>query len=65
MASEVAHTVVGRFVAKVPGLPSVIAIGETAEQAQMRAAVVALRVKVFGADDPKPAAKALRCVGDC
>jgi len=47
MAIEVA----GRFVAKVPGSPGVIAIGETAVQAQMRAAVVALRAKVFGADD--------------
>jgi hypothetical protein len=46
-----AMKVAGRFVAKVPGLPGVIAIGETVVQAQMRAAVVALRAKVFGADD--------------
>jgi hypothetical protein len=58
MAIEVA----GRFVAKVPGLPGVIAIGETAVQAQMRAAVVALRVQVFGVDgvDDRAAARQWR-----
>jgi hypothetical protein len=53
MASEVAHTVAGRFVAKVPGSPGVIAVGETAVQAQMRAAIVSLRAKVFQADEAK------------
>src|SRR5262249_33983249 len=38
-----------RFVAEVPELPGVIAYGETPAQAQMRAAVTALRV-VRGAD---------------
>jgi hypothetical protein len=38
-----------RFVAEVPELPGVIAYGETPAQAQMRAAVTALRV-VGGAD---------------
>jgi hypothetical protein len=46
-----AHKFADRFVAKVPGLPGVIAIGETAEHAQMRAAVVALRAKVFRVDE--------------
>jgi hypothetical protein len=50
MAIEVASKVAGRFVAKLPGSPGVIAIGETAVQAQMRAAVVALRAQVFRAD---------------
>jgi hypothetical protein len=53
MASEVAHTVASRFVANVPGSPGVIAVGETAVQAQMRAAVVSLWAKVFQADDAK------------
>jgi len=48
MASKVVRGGAGpRFVAEVPGLPGVIAIGETAWQAQMRAAVVALRAIVF------------------
>lgn len=51
MAIEVGPRISGRFVAKVPGQPDVIAIGEMVEQAQMRTAVVALRVKVFAADD--------------
>jgi len=53
MASKVVREGAGpRFVAEVPGLPGVIAIGETAWQAQMRAAVVALRAIVFdGASD--------------
>jgi hypothetical protein len=53
MASEVVREGGGsRFVAEMPELPGVIAIGETAWQAQMRAAVVALRAIVFdGADD--------------
>ena len=53
MASKVVREGAGpRFVAKVPGLPGVVAIGETAWQAQMRAAVVALRAIVFdGASD--------------
>jgi hypothetical protein len=53
MASKVVREGAGpRFVAEVPGLPGVVAIGETARQAQMRAAVVALRAIVFdGASD--------------
>jgi hypothetical protein len=48
MASKVVRGGAGpRFVAEVPGLPGVVAIGETARQAQMRAAVVALRAIVF------------------
>jgi hypothetical protein len=54
MASEVVRKVAGRrFAAEAPGLPGVMAYGETAAQAQMRAAVVALRVTVLqesGAD---------------
>lgn len=54
MASEIVRKVAGRrFVADVPKLPGVIAYGETAAQAQMRAAVTALRVVVLresGAD---------------
>jgi hypothetical protein len=47
MAGKVVREAAGpRFVAEVPGLPGVIAIGETAWQAQMRAAVVALRAIV-------------------
>jgi hypothetical protein len=53
MASEVVREGGGsRFVAEMPELPGVIAIGETAWQAQMRAAVVALRAIVLdGAGD--------------
>jgi len=51
MANELAREVAGRrFAAEAPGLSGVMGYGETAEQAEMRAAVVALRVKVFGAD---------------
>jgi hypothetical protein len=60
MAMAMAIKVAGRFVAKVPGLPGVIAIGDTVVQAQMRAAVVALRAKVFGADDANDRAAALQ-----
>jgi len=48
MASEVAHTVTGRFVAKIPGSRGVIAISETAAEAEIRAAVAALGRKRFG-----------------
>jgi hypothetical protein len=56
MASEVVREVAGRrFAAEAPGLPGVIAYGETAWQAQMRAAVVALRAIVLdGASDRAP-----------
>jgi predicted RNase H-like HicB family nuclease len=44
MASEVVSEIADRrFVAEVPGLPGVMAYGETAAQAQMRAAIIALR----------------------
>jgi hypothetical protein len=51
MASEIVREVAGRrFAAQAPGLPRVMAYGETAAQAEMRAAVVALRVMVLQQD---------------
>ena len=51
MASEVVREVAGRrFAAEAPGLPGVMAYGETAAQAQMRAAVVALQAMVLRED---------------
>ena len=51
MASGIVHEVAGRrFAAEAPGLPGVMAYGETAAQAEMRAAVVALRVIVLRQD---------------
>jgi hypothetical protein len=66
MTSEVVREVAGRFVAKVPGSPGVIAIGENAAQAQMRAAVVALRARMFRADgaNDRAAARQWRSVVD-
>jgi hypothetical protein len=53
MVSEVVRGVAGRrFAAEAPGLPGVIAYGEMAAEAQMRAAVVALRVMVLRKDGP-------------
>jgi hypothetical protein len=57
MASEVVSEIADRrFVAEVPGLPGVMAYGETAAQAQMRAAIIALRAMVLREDGAEASA---------
>ena len=56
MASEVVREIADRrFVAEVPGLPGVMAYGESAAQAQVRAAIIALRAMVIREDGAEAA----------